>query len=374
MLKKFFPAVGIFAVLAWTALGLFAWSQVKTKLRVVIQEEGAEANQEVALLEDRLNTLSADLDTLVEALGSNFQLLATALAEEGDRAAVDAARTGERLAALERAMPAALAAREAVGALQSSLRQVEALAGQLRQGVQPAETTVTTALLTETEPIDVQIPEPAPEPEVIPGPEPEAPAQPPARKSFLAFSLPDRDFHFEGEQSFEILSDLSRVGFDAKTTLHDFTGISEKVQGKFTVDLAHPEQGVEGELQVRADSLITGLEGRDEAMLEHLEAEQHPEIRFVLTGFRAPQVDAAKKSVAGTLTGRMTIRGKTVDVELPVSAQVDDARRLVIEGEMPLSLPDYEVPVPNKLGVITMEEEVRVWVRLRARVRAEEAN
>ena len=134
------------------------------------------------------------------------------------------------------------------------------------------------------------------------------------------------------------------------------------------------QQGVEGELQVRADSLIPGLEGRDEAMLEHLEAEQHPEIRFVLTGFRAPQVDAAKKSVAGTLTGRMTIRGKTVDVELPVSAQVDDARRLVIEGEMPLSLPDYEVPVPNKLGVITMEEEVRVWVRLRARVRAEEAN
>ena len=44
MLKKFFPAVGIFAVLAWTALGLFAWSQVKTKLRVVIQEEGAAAS------------------------------------------------------------------------------------------------------------------------------------------------------------------------------------------------------------------------------------------------------------------------------------------------------------------------------------------
>ena len=54
---------------------------------------------------------------------------------------------------------------------------------------------------------------------------------------------------------------------------------------------------------------------------------------------------------------------------MEVRARVDEARRLVVEGEMPLDLEDYGVPVPNQLGVVSMDPEVRVWVFLRARAR-----
>ena len=50
---------------------------------------------------------------------------------------------------------------------------------------------------------------------------------------------------------------------------------------------------------------------------------------------------------------------------------VDEARRVVVEGEAPLRLTDYGVPVPSKLGLIGMEDEVKIWIALRARATGE---
>jgi hypothetical protein len=55
---------------------------------------------------------------------------------------------------------------------------------------------------------------------------------------------------------------------------------------------------------------------------------------------------------------------------MPVRASVDASRRLLLEGQVALSLRDYGVPVPSKLGVISMEPEVVVWIALRARLEA----
>ena len=57
----------------------------------------------------------------------------------------------------------------------------------------------------------------------------------------------------------------------------------------------------------------------------------------------------------------------TREIEVPIQARVDESRRLVLEGEWPLLLSDYGVPIPNQLGVVSVEDEVRVWLRLRSR-------
>jgi hypothetical protein len=64
----------------------------------------------------------------------------------------------------------------------------------------------------------------------------------------------------------------------------------------------------------------------------------------------------------------------TRDVRVEVTAHTDESRRLVVEGETPLSLGDFGAPVPSKLGVISMDDEVRVWVSLRLRARADEVS
>lgn len=73
----------------------------------------------------------------------------------------------------------------------------------------------------------------------------------------------------------------------------------------------------------------------------------------------------------GTVRGRMKIHGTERDFAMPVKVEVDDGHRLVIEGSAPLRLTDYGISVPNKLGLVKMEDEVSVWVTLRARPGAE---
>ena len=58
---------------------------------------------------------------------------------------------------------------------------------------------------------------------------------------------------------------------------------------------------------------------------------------------------------------------------MPVTAQLDEARRLVIEGEAALALSDFGISAPRKLGLISMEDRVNVWIRLRARARLGES-
>lgn len=390
-MKKALQVIGIVALVAWTGAGGYAWSKVKTKIDVTIREKGDAEDGELALLRDRFDTLSGDLDLLVTSLEENFGLLAQALEQEGEASAVSAARTEERLRHLEAALPAALEARETAGALASVLARLEAIdltsftAGghafdrsadhpptELSDVIDPGNASDAPDAPGASESLEV---EDEPAPPVVPAePVAETPSEPAPKRGFLAFKLPSRDFQFEGEQTFEVLTDLSRVGFDAKSTLHDFTGVSNRASGSFRVDLAHPGKGITGRIAIPTTSLDTGLDGRDEAMLENLGADSHDEITFVATGFDTGKVDVAAQTVEGTLQGEMTIRGETKPVRMAVQAHVDESRRLVVEGEMPLLLPDYGVPVPNKLGMITMNKEVRVWIRFRARAKAEGAS
>lgn len=317
---KSLQTVGALALVAWTVLGAYAWSRAREGVRVVLDAGGDEPGTSEALVADRIEALSSDLDALIAALEANFAGLATALEGRGIEAAAVAARMEARLEELQRVLPAA--------------------------------TPTTDPVAFAAAPVE----------------DPPAPAEEPLRaKSFLAFALPSRDFRFEGEQTFDVLADLSRVGFDAKSTLHDFSGVSDSVRGRFRVDLAHASEGIDGSVTVSTTSLRTGLVGRDEAMLEHLAADACPEIEFVPTAFAPSHCDPGAKELDGVVAGRMTIHGVTREVEMALHARVDEARRLVLEGEMPLSLDDYGVEAPSQLGVISMQDEVRVWIHLRAR-------
>jgi polyisoprenoid-binding protein YceI len=187
----------------------------------------------------------------------------------------------------------------------------------------------------------------------------------------LGFKLPSRAFQFDQTQSFEVIPELSRVGFDAKSTLHDFTGVTTKVHGAFTTKLSDPAASFAGAIVCEAAGLDSGVEGRDEAMLEHLDAKVHPEIRFTVQTFTPDNngVDAAKMTVKGTVTGLMLIRGVEKPLSMPVVLTVEPSRRVMIEGQAKVHLPDFAVPVPDKV-VIKMQPDVTVWIALRARVAA----
>jgi polyisoprenoid-binding protein YceI len=355
-MKRTLSSVGVVALLAWTGLGLVAWSSAARRVTVQISESESAAvadSPAVLALADEMNALHADVRALASGLGENLTTLHQALTSTLDE---HAAASELRVAALRDEVGSRSPSSPPDG-LADLRREIQELRRSFeRAGSDSPAQSVSSPELAAEEPAPL---EPAPvAPEAL---------EPKPRKSFLAFKLPSDEFRFDERRSWALVPTLSRVGFDAKTTLHDFTALTSSLTGELEVDLAKPGEAPRARLVAQAKTLASGNTDRDEAMREHLAVEEHPEIIFELASFVPAELDLAAMKASGKARGRMTIRGVTQEVEMPVKVAVDDARRLCVEGEMRLDLERFQVPVPNKLGLITMDKEVKVWISLRLR-------
>jgi len=361
---------GSLALLAWTGLGLFAWAKVAERVTIVTSDSADATPPDspgVLALADEVNALHQDVRALAGGFGESLTALHDALSSSLDE---HAAATELRLSEL----------RDEVGPRPDSFprdgladlrREVAELRLSLeRNSALPAAQSVPSTPVAEEPAAVFEVAE------LPPGPTEAAPAEPmaapavpekKARKSFLAFKLPSDEFRFDERRTWALVPGLSRVGFDAKTTLHDFTATTSGVSGELEVDLSRPDDAPRTRLVAQAKTLVSGDDGRDEEMWERLAVEAHPEIVFELASFAPAELDLATMKASGKARGKMTIRGVTQEVEMPVKVAVDDARRLCVEGEMKLDLERFSVPVPNKLGLISMEKEVNVWISLRLR-------
>ncbi len=355
-LLAWFGLLALLTLAGGTAAGL---AVLHDRVRVVVSPDLAQdpALQATAQLRDEIGQIQRDVRALAAALTAGIQHVTDTM-EEG---------------ATTRAEAIARDLAQAHGAQAALAREVAALAsGQraIRDAIAESATR-----LTATPPVapPVTAPQGVADPAidiiVTPPSQPVAatPVAPPRRRSAFAFTLPSESFRFAGRQRLEILPSLSRVGFDAKSTLHDFTGVTSSLTGTVTLDLADPEAACTGAIRVQADALDTGLAGRNEAMRQHLATTDHREIAFVVEAMGDAKVDADARTTQGTVRGKLTIRGQTRAVAMPVRLRVDESQRVHAEGEATISLPDYGVPVPSQLGVISMQPEVKIWIALQAR-------
>ncbi|MEW6071275.1 MAG: YceI family protein [Planctomycetota bacterium] len=371
--------VGAAALLLWTGAGLVAWTLTKEQVTLVLAESAsarAPAVDPVVLLDEKVGAVAADLRSLVQQLERNFSVLDERGAERAEEARTAVAK---EVAAVRAELAALQGAAERTAGLAAEIRALSAAVAALASAPhEAAGEPVLLATPAVAAPEEPAAPAPSgaegPSPAVAPPAgdlaaiAPAAPPEPAPKRSFLAFQLPSDDFRFAERRRWTIVPSLSRVGFDGTSTLHDFTGATSAVAGELDFDLSRPALAPAGAVRVEAKTLRTGIEGRDEGMFEHLDVERHAEIRFVLQGFEAQEVNAEARKVTGVARGTMTIRGVARDYAMRVVATVDDSRRLLLEGEAPLALSDFGVPVPNKLGLVKMDEEVRVWIALRAKL------
>jgi polyisoprenoid-binding protein YceI len=375
MTAKLLQVAGIVAVLALVAGSFAALAVVKQRVHVTVADEEAAARRgpdPVELLRADVGELRGDVAGLSEGLGTQLQALHDAL--DG------AAR--EREASLEASV--AQLQRE-LQVLRTQLEQSETHSAAWRNAVGESlarmsrELNELTAAVRDSARIEAPAAvaiEPPPAPEVAPvavapaEPEPalEAPAAPEApKKTFLSFKLPSQSLRFDQPQRFSVIPSLSRVGFDAKSTLHDFSGVTQKIEGELIVNLSAPGVGSQGSLRVEATSLDTGLADRDAQMRSVLDVAKFAQITFEWTAFDVAASDAAALTVSGTARGKLTIKGKARDVAMPVRVSVDASKRLTIDGEMRIKLSDFGVAPPSKLGVISVDDEIKLWIALRAR-------
>ncbi len=364
--KRALALLGAGAVLAWAGLGLVAWAMVGRGVTIRFpQDERAQGPSELLALADELGVLHQDVRALAKGLGESLQALDDGLL----------ARQDEFAAGLELRLAAM---RDEVGSRTSSpssdeladlLRELgtlrDALAASTVPGsaAQPVPSAPFVADAPAAESPTPALSAPASQPDSLPRTSP----SPRPRKSFLAFQLPSDDLRFDQRRTWTILPALSRVGFDAKTTLHDFTATSSTLEGELEADLSRPNEQPRARIRVQAGTLVSGDSARDEEMRERLAVAQHATLEFELERFEPAEIDAAALRATGAAHGRMTVRGVTRPVAMPVRISLDDAQRLCVEGQMTLDLTDFQVPVPNKLGLIAMQAEVEVWISLKLR-------
>lgn len=374
MTSRLLQWLGVALVLALVGGAFAGFMVLGDRVRVVIAADASPAAPDpTALLRDDVATLARDLAAVPEGIARQLRELAEHLEQRGEArervARADRAVVAAELAELRRELAALPAARPAAA--------VSAAA--------PPAIAAATAPATPSE-------APAPVPAAPTEPtEPAAPAVPTALArasagaaaegtraevaaagtgaTFLSFALPSARGRFDELHDYTVLPALSRVGFDAKSTLHDFSGVTSAVRGSFRADFDDPAGAWSGELVVDAATLATGIDGRDANLREHLDTEHHATIRFEVERFvpAAGGVDVAQRTARGEVRGHMTIRGTRREFTMPVAIALDPQQRVVLTGQAPLALSDFGVPVPSQLGLISMQDEVVVWIALRAR-------
>ena len=344
--------------LAGVGFGALGVAQSQVEITVRPPEAPAEGPDPLALLRDDVATLQADLSALSKGLGTNLEQLARGLdgasAERDDEQARQLTKLQQRLRTLERAENARA---------QRLAQQLAALRAELAQrGAAP--------VASEETPL-AQAPAPEPSPEPASEPEPEAASEPePApkqKRGLFSFKLAGGGPDFAQRQRYQVIASLSRVGFDAKSTLHDFSGVTSKVRGWLTTRLTGDDAHARGHVEAEVAGLKTGVEGRDEEMLERLDAKTHPKIVFELSRLEAKKSDPKARTYSGLAHGAFQIHGKRKEVRVPVQIEVDRSRRLVAKGEVGLKLTDFGIEPPSVAGAINMENEIKVWLSLRLR-------
>ncbi len=404
--------IGWAALAAFAVTGLYAWAQAKQHITITVSqgvENPTGASDTLLVMQDDLATLRLDLQALSQSIGGALDASHSAL--ESSASHRDGT-TQEAIAALGsdlRAMSARVEALQhgleiRLGALETD-RRIQTPPGSVGQDMGSPAQTSAISNNRKAAPESTQELESAPGLEaagnlsrdglghelatggatsgaalaVAEGQGDQLGSLPndtttrspqDQTKGFLSFQLPSQRFDYAALQRFVVLPGLSRVGFDAKSTLHDFSGTSQSIRGEWSVRLSQPAQGLSGFVSVLSKSLNTQNSARDEEMLKLLAVQQAPELDFQIKSY-VPEgeqgMGPTSPTLRGNVLGTMTIKGKSRELSMSVRLRLDESKRLVVEGETELALSDYGVEAPNKLGVISMNDRVRIWIALRAR-------
>jgi len=144
----------------------------------------------------------------------------------------------------------------------------------------------------------------------------------------------------------------TEIWFDARATVADFQGRATAATGEL-VGGAGPADA-RGWIEVRWADIDTKNGTRNRHMLQTVDAERFPVIRFDVTAVR-PGAD----SVAGTLA----LHGVTRQVVWPVTVRLG-TDSVTVAADFPVDMREYGIKPPVKFLIARMGAVVTVHVRL----------
>lgn len=161
----------------------------------------------------------------------------------------------------------------------------------------------------------------------------------------------------------------SRVGFVARHAMvTKVRGSFDEYEGSIHIDGENP-QNSSGRVTIQAKSINTRNGQRDDHLRSNdfLDMDNYPEISFVSTGIAQTSDDTF------TVTGDLTIRGKTLPVEIPfeytgTATDPFGNQRLGLEGSVVVNRKDFGVSWNAALegGGVLVSEKVTLEIEVSA--------
>jgi polyisoprenoid-binding protein YceI len=158
---------------------------------------------------------------------------------------------------------------------------------------------------------------------------------------------------------FRIQPEASEITFRATSRLMNAEGHFSRFSGDVVMDPETPSSA-RIVLTIDAASLDTGIDMRDKHLrsVDFFDVERYPTIAF-----QSVRVESGGRRA--TVVGRLTLRGITRDLSVPVDVQISSAA-LVASGEFIVNRGEYKMNYNSILNPIG--NEVRVAFTFRARV------
>jgi len=144
----------------------------------------------------------------------------------------------------------------------------------------------------------------------------------------------------------------AEIWFDARATVADFQGRATTATGEL-MGGAGPADA-RGWVEVRWRDVDTRNGTRNRHMLETVEEERFPVIRFDLTGVR-PEADSVR--------GALTLHGVVRQVAWPVTVRIG-TDTITVAADFPVDMRDYAIKPPVRFLIARMGAVVSVHVRL----------
>ncbi len=145
----------------------------------------------------------------------------------------------------------------------------------------------------------------------------------------------------------------SKIEIAVKVTVDSFVGRLDAYQANIAVDPAS-HAVTHATLDFRWADVKTGKAERDKQMNEWQHSDEFPTGQFTLVNL-APANAAGSQQASGTLA----LHGHTHDVTFPVTIRMNGNVE-TIDGDAPVDVRDYGLPVIRKFGLLKVDPVVHV--------------
>jgi len=161
----------------------------------------------------------------------------------------------------------------------------------------------------------------------------------------------------------------SNLTLSGSSNVHDWSCKSSSFQATVELDSAYqtepftavPKLITRVSVTIPVKSLKCGHGKMDDNMYKALNAEQFPDIRYVLGSYTVNKAETTESALAATTVGDLTVSGKTIRAEIPLVARRMLGGSMVGQGSIKLLMTDFGIKPPVALlGTLRTKNEIEI--------------